>query len=231
MRRKLKRLVVGLFGVIGANMGRKLIVALRLEVSHHFIERLAGRRSGRIEPPATFRTTKTPKTLLLNPYQLPAHGGQILQAANLDGLSGILQTQTWSLFVRTADFGASFEVSGIALTVGHVSCVAMLAGRSGEVQCKIPYRSLAFGPCILHQVARISRVPVSHTTTGEFIPVSRRFFGFLRLWHARNSKPCSLASGQMPQESQSATRYFYQSPIASTTPFVLTSNTPAGRTI
>jgi hypothetical protein len=25
------------------------------------------------EPPATFGATKTPKTLLLNPYQLPAH--------------------------------------------------------------------------------------------------------------------------------------------------------------
>ena len=75
-------------------MGRKLFVALQLEVSHHFIERRAGRRSSRLEPPATFRTTKTPKMLLLNPYQLPVHGGQILQAANLDGPSGILQT--WS---------------------------------------------------------------------------------------------------------------------------------------
>ena len=90
---------LNLLGVIGANMGRKLFVALQLEVSHHFIERRAGRRSSRLEPPATFRTTKTPKTLLLNPNQLPAHGGQILQAANWDGPSGILQTQTWS-FVR-----------------------------------------------------------------------------------------------------------------------------------
>jgi hypothetical protein len=77
-------------------MGRKLFVALQLEVSHHFTERRAGRRSSWLEPPATFRTTKTPKTLLLNPHQLPAHGGQILQAANSVGLSGILRTQTWS---------------------------------------------------------------------------------------------------------------------------------------
>ncbi len=80
-----------LLGVIGANMGRKLFVALQLEVSHHFVERRAGQRFSRFEPPATFRTTKTPKTLLLNPHQLPAHGGQILQAVNLDGLSCSLQ--------------------------------------------------------------------------------------------------------------------------------------------
>ena len=80
-----------LLGVIGANMGRKLFVALQLEVSHHFIERRAGQCFSRFEPPATFRTTKTPKTLLLNPHQLPAHGGQILQAVNLDGLSCSLQ--------------------------------------------------------------------------------------------------------------------------------------------
>jgi len=52
----------------------KLCVALQLKVSHHFIERFAGERTRRLEPPATFGATKTPKTLLLNPYQLPAHG-------------------------------------------------------------------------------------------------------------------------------------------------------------
>ena len=75
-RRRLKRRVVGLFGVIGANMGCELFVALRLEVAHHFIEGAAGRRSRSIEPPATFGTTKTPKMLLLNPHQLPAHFGK-----------------------------------------------------------------------------------------------------------------------------------------------------------
>jgi hypothetical protein len=62
------------FGVIGANMGCKLFVALQLEVAHHFIERCAGGPTGRFEAPATLGATKTPKTLLLNPHQLPAHG-------------------------------------------------------------------------------------------------------------------------------------------------------------
>jgi hypothetical protein len=75
-RRKLKRRVVGLLGVIGANMGCKLFVALRLEVAHHFIEGTAGWRSRSFKPPATFGTTETPKTLLLNPHQLPPHGGK-----------------------------------------------------------------------------------------------------------------------------------------------------------
>jgi hypothetical protein len=62
--------------MIGANMGCKLFVALRLEVAHHFIEGPAGRRSRRFELPPTFGTTKTPKTRLLNPHQLPAHAGK-----------------------------------------------------------------------------------------------------------------------------------------------------------
>ena len=59
--------------VIGANMQRKLFVALQLEVAHHFIERCAPGRTRSFEPPATLGATKTPKMLLLNPYQLPAH--------------------------------------------------------------------------------------------------------------------------------------------------------------
>lgn len=55
-------------------MGCKLFIALQLEVAHHFIERCAGGRSRSVEPPATFGATKTPKTRLLNPYQLPGHG-------------------------------------------------------------------------------------------------------------------------------------------------------------
>jgi hypothetical protein len=65
---------------IGANMQGKLFVALQLEVAHHFIEGRAGGRTRRLEPPATFGATKTPKTLLFNPYQLPTHGAEILQA-------------------------------------------------------------------------------------------------------------------------------------------------------
>src|ERR1700694_4981946 len=60
--------------VIGANMECKLFVALQLEVAHHFIERCAGQRTRRFEPPVTFGATKTAKMPLLNPYQLPAHG-------------------------------------------------------------------------------------------------------------------------------------------------------------
>jgi hypothetical protein len=60
--------------VIGANMQGKLFVALHLEVSHHFIERCAGGRTRSFEAPTAFGATKAPKTLLLNPYQLPAHG-------------------------------------------------------------------------------------------------------------------------------------------------------------
>ena len=55
-------------GVIGANMQRKLSVALQLEVAHHFIERSAAGRTRWLEPPATIGAAKTPKTLLLNPH-------------------------------------------------------------------------------------------------------------------------------------------------------------------
>jgi len=55
-------------------MGCKLFVALQLDVAHQFIERFAGGRTRGFEPPATFGATKTPKALLLNPYQVPAHG-------------------------------------------------------------------------------------------------------------------------------------------------------------
>jgi hypothetical protein len=65
-----------LLGVIGANMRCKLLVALQLEVAHHFVERFTGRWTRGVEPPGTFRATKTPKPLLFNPYQLPVHGFQ-----------------------------------------------------------------------------------------------------------------------------------------------------------
>jgi len=68
--RKLAWILVG--SVIGPNMGFKLFVALQLEVAHDFIERFAFRSTGRFEPPSTFGATKTPKTLQINPYQLPA---------------------------------------------------------------------------------------------------------------------------------------------------------------
>ena len=55
-------------------MGRKLFVALQPKVVLHFFERCAGWRIRRFEPPATFGATKTPKTGLLDPFQLPPHG-------------------------------------------------------------------------------------------------------------------------------------------------------------
>jgi hypothetical protein len=59
--------------VIGANMQGKLFVALQLKISHQLVERLTGRRTGRVEDPGAFGATKALKTRLLNPYQLPAH--------------------------------------------------------------------------------------------------------------------------------------------------------------
>ena len=50
------------------------------------------------------------------------------------------------LFLRTADFGASFEVSEIVLTVGHVSCVAMLARRRGEANVRYPTEASRLAP-------------------------------------------------------------------------------------
>src|ERR1700680_3273859 len=55
-------------------MQPKLFVALQLEVPHHFVERFTHGRGRRSKPPGAFGTTKTPKMLVLNPYQLTAHG-------------------------------------------------------------------------------------------------------------------------------------------------------------
>ena len=46
-------------------MGCKLFVALQLKVG----------RARRVEDPRAFRATKTTKTLLFDPYQLPTHDG------------------------------------------------------------------------------------------------------------------------------------------------------------
>jgi hypothetical protein len=54
-------------GVISANMGGKLFVAVQLEVVHHFIERHAGWPAGGFEPPATFGTTKNPENAVVQP--------------------------------------------------------------------------------------------------------------------------------------------------------------------
>jgi len=67
-------LLANLFGVIGANMGRKFFVELQPEAELHFLERCAGGRIRRLEPPATFGATKPSKTRLLDPHHLPPHG-------------------------------------------------------------------------------------------------------------------------------------------------------------
>jgi hypothetical protein len=150
--------------VIGANMQCKLPVALRLEVAHHFIEGFASGRTRSVEDPDTFGATKTPKSLLFNPYQLPTHGPPCRCAptsaglpsrdetfycliaaenrhpvwawrkmsekgwakftcASLDGLSGSLHIHGKVCSRERLISGTSFEVSGIALGVGHVACV------------------------------------------------------------------------------------------------------------
>jgi len=78
-----------LFGVMGAKVGCKFPVALQFEVALHFIEGFADGHTGRFESPVTFGATKTPKTLLINPYQLPAHDRLFRCApANTCALSG-----------------------------------------------------------------------------------------------------------------------------------------------
>lgn len=59
--------------VIGANMGRKLFVALQLEDAHHFVEGSAGERTRRLESPPAFGAPKTTEMRIFNPYELPAH--------------------------------------------------------------------------------------------------------------------------------------------------------------
>src|SRR5277367_4599494 len=68
------RLALSFLGMISTNMGCKLFVPLQLEVAQHFVKGSAGGRPGGFEPPVTFGAAETLKTLLLNPYQLTAHG-------------------------------------------------------------------------------------------------------------------------------------------------------------
>jgi hypothetical protein len=89
-------------GVIGTNMGCKLFV-IQLEVAHHLIERCAGRGVSRFEPPATFGATKTPKTRLLNPYQLPSHG-RLGRCANENPLAVKRDETFW--FATSVPFAA-----------------------------------------------------------------------------------------------------------------------------
>jgi hypothetical protein len=130
-----------LFGVIGTNMQRELFVALQLEVVHHFIERFASGRIEGLESPATFGAPKTPKTLLLNPSQLPAHGRPCRCDAE------VYTRQFWMVcrdsYIHEKVFvcrerlipEVSFEVSAIALS-GHFR--AILARNSREAKVGYP---------------------------------------------------------------------------------------------
>ncbi len=77
----LRLVLPNLFGVIGANMGCKLFVALQLEVAHQFVEGFVDGSIRRFKPPAAFGATKTQKIRLLNPYQLPTHS-RLCRCAN-----------------------------------------------------------------------------------------------------------------------------------------------------
>ena len=55
-------------GVLGANMGGKLVVALLLEVSQHFVKRFASCRIRSIEHPSAFRATSTMKAAFFDPF-------------------------------------------------------------------------------------------------------------------------------------------------------------------
>src|ERR1019366_6720738 len=111
------------------------------------------------------------------------------------------------LFVRTADFGGL-----VGSERNRFSCWSRLvrleavsiAQYQGRIQHSVDRSSRGGSRCP-------TRLPVSHPIMGEFIP--------------------SLASARMPQESRSATKYFYRSPIATTAHFVLISNSSACQTI
>src|SRR5450759_5640975 len=59
--------------VIGADMRRKLSVALQLAVPHHFIMRIASGLARGVEHSGAFGATKTPKTFFVDPYKPAGH--------------------------------------------------------------------------------------------------------------------------------------------------------------
>jgi hypothetical protein len=83
--------------VIGAKMGRKLFVTLRLEVLLHFVERFTYGLIGRFEPPAAFGAAKSPKTLVLNPYQHSLHGRLSRLAPTCSSLLSMDETRTFGI--------------------------------------------------------------------------------------------------------------------------------------
>ena len=57
-------------GVLGADMGSKLVVALVFEVPQHFAERLANWRIRSVEHPSAFGATPTMKAAFFDPYEI-----------------------------------------------------------------------------------------------------------------------------------------------------------------
>jgi hypothetical protein len=126
-------------------------------------------------------------------------------------------------------FGGEAEIAlSVDPVLGPVSCVALLA-RCGEANVRYPTDASCW---TRYNLARNANRQSSCLciTAGGFFPASRRLFGS-RLWRAKTPKSYSPANGRIQQENQSATKYFYRSPITSTTQFVLTSNTSDCQTI
>jgi len=57
-------------------VGGKLLVALQLEIPHHFIKGFARGRAGGLEGPGACGTTKTTKMTSFNPHELASRGHQ-----------------------------------------------------------------------------------------------------------------------------------------------------------
>jgi hypothetical protein len=55
--------------MFGANMSRKIFITLLLVVPLHFVERITGGCSRRLEHPRAFGATPAQETLSFNPYQ------------------------------------------------------------------------------------------------------------------------------------------------------------------
>jgi len=90
--------------VNGANVRCKLPIAPQFKVPHHFIERLARGRAGRVEDPGALGATPTSKTLPFNPNQFPVHDS----AASL---SPTLSDRMPSTRLPSKDAAFSFRVA------------------------------------------------------------------------------------------------------------------------
>jgi hypothetical protein len=60
-------------GVVGADMGSKIFIALPLVVLHHFVDRIAGGWALGIEEPCACGTTPASESLFIEPNQFAAH--------------------------------------------------------------------------------------------------------------------------------------------------------------